>query len=161
MMKLWERLRGKREPVEPEEPRRSPRIRVPQLTAFYWDGSQPSPHAVRDISETGMYVYTRERWYPGTLILMHLQRDDVERGARERSLAVLSRAARWGTDGVGLEFVFADPQDPEKKEPVLAGGARKEEFDWFLAHLALKVGAAALVRGAKADRAEAEAVPGE
>lgn len=157
-MKLWERLRrSKPEPAEPEEPRRSPRIRVPLLTAYYWDGSRPCPHAVRDISENGMYVYTEERWYPGTLILMRLQREDCAEGSPERSVSVLSRVARAGSDGAGLEFVFADPQAAEKKEPVLSGGASKLEFDWFLAHLAHRVGALALQKGSKADRVDQDA----
>jgi len=163
-MNLWERLRRRKpEPLEPEEPRRAPRLRVPALTAYYWDGSRPMPHVVRDISESGMYIYTRERWYLGTLILMRLQREDRAEGAPERSIAVLSRVMRWGADGVGLEFVFADPEDPEKKAPPLAGGAQKPEFEWFLAHLAFKHGKTAILQGSKADRGKdetADAGPG-
>ncbi len=148
-MNLWEKLGWRR---KPEEPRRAQRLRVPNLTVYYWDGAQPSPHGVRDISESGMYIYTRERWYPGTFILMRLQREDCKEGDPERSVAVLSRVARWGADGVGLEFVFADPKAPEKETPVLAGGVEKIEFDQFLARLKTKYGEAALQKGLKADR---------
>ncbi len=153
-MNLWEKLhrRRKPEPLEPEEPRRAPRLRVPALTAYYWDGARPSPHGIRDISQSGMYIYTGERWYPGTLVLMRLQREDCSAGSPERSVAVLSRVMREGEDGVGLEFVFANPGDPEEKPPPLAGGAEKGEFDWFLAHLVRKYGEAALHQSSSVDR---------
>ena len=153
-MNLWAILHWKRKraPREMDEPRRVPRLRVPALTAYYWDGSRPLPHGVRDISQSGMYVYTDERWYPGTVVLMHLQREDCKEGTPERSIAVLARVMRWGEDGVGLEFVFANPEDSEKRSPPLAGGVEKDEFESFLAHLKFKHGEAALQRGSKADR---------
>src|ERR1019366_451978 len=55
------------------ELRQAPRHPAPGLEAFYWDGLPPSPHDVRDISSTGLYLVTDERWYPGTLVLMTLQ----------------------------------------------------------------------------------------
>ncbi len=153
-MNLGEKLRRrfKLGPREHEDPRHASRLRVPALIAYYWDGSQPSPHGVRDISESGMYIYTHEHWYSGTLILMQLQREDCEEGSPERSIAVLSRAMRWGEDGVGLEFIFADPEKPEKNSPLLAGGAEKFELERFLAHMKLKYGEGALERGSEADR---------
>jgi len=161
-MSLLEELRRrlKHEPQEPEEPRRVPRLRVAALISYYWDGDRPSPHGVRDISDSGMYVYTRERWYPGTFVLMRLEREDYGEGAPEQSIAVLSRVVRWGEDGVGLEFVFADSEALEKTSPVLAGGAERIEFEQFLAHLKSKHGEAALLKGSIADRGkETAALP--
>ncbi len=167
-MSLWERLRGKNEnkPPEPAEPRGVPRLRVAALTGYYWDGAQPLPHGVRDISESGMYIYTRERWYLGSLVLMRLDREDCDVGTAEHSIAVLARVVRWGEDGVGLEFVFADPEALEKKSAVLAGGAEKIEFEQFLAHLKSKQSESALQKGSEADRgkratAQPDADPGE
>jgi len=142
-MSLWEELRRKLKLglLHLQERRWVPRRHVPGLTSYYWDGDRPSPHGVRDISESGMYVYTRERWYPGTLVLMRLEREECEEGAPEQSISVLSRVMRWGDDGVGLEFVFANQG---KKPPQLADGAEKIEFQQFLAHLKSKYGVAAL-----------------
>ena len=61
---------------------------------------------MKDISATGLYVVTEERWYPGTLILMTLQNTHAGEEIAERSISVLSRAVRWGNDGVGLQFVL-------------------------------------------------------
>ena len=78
---------------------------VPGLAAYYWTGAAPSAHSIRDISSTGLYVVTEERWYPGTLILMTLQESDSGTQSMEQSISVHSRAVRWGNDGVGLQFI--------------------------------------------------------
>jgi PilZ domain len=154
-MSLWAELRQmlKTELHDPDEPRGVPRLRVVALTSYYWDGAEPAPHGVRDISESGMYIYTRERWYPGTLVLMRLERESAEDGAGNESISVLLRVRRWGEDGVGLEFVFEDPDDPEKSAP-LAGGAKRSEFQRFLGHLKSKQGESVQVKSSKADRSQ-------
>src|ERR1039458_8406907 len=88
--------------------RKAPRGGVPGLAAYSWTGAAPKAHSIKDISSTGLYVVTEERWYPGTLILMTLQvTGDGEEGF-EHAIVVHSRAIRWGNDGVGLQFI---PQD--------------------------------------------------
>jgi len=100
------------------DPRRAPRDPSPRLAAYYWTGSAPEAHSVRDISSTGLYVVTEERWYPGTLVLMTLQRTDDGDEVTERSVAVLSRAVRWGEDGVGLQFILPKNQDTQRNDGV-------------------------------------------
>lgn len=81
----------------------------PPLVAYYWDGGTPSAHGVRDISTGGLYLFTDERWYPGTLVMLRLQRTDTSTYARsERSIAVESKSIRWGPDGVGMKFIFPE-----------------------------------------------------
>ncbi|MGB6690348.1 MAG: PilZ domain-containing protein, partial [Terracidiphilus sp.] len=84
----------------------------------YWTGAAPQAHNIRDISSTGLYVVTEERWYPGTLVLMTLQRTDDGEEVSERSIAVMSRAVRWGEDGVGLQFILPKAQDPRRGDGV-------------------------------------------
>ena len=99
------------------------------------NGSAPVAHGIRDISSTGLYVVTEERWYPGTLVLMTLQRSDVDDELAERAIAVQSRAVRWGPDGVGLQFVLPDEQGRHcSNEPMLDSAGRKE-FERFLEQL--------------------------
>ena len=50
------------------DPRKAPRVKEPGLAAYYWNGAAPVAHGVRDISSSGLYVVTEERWYPGTLV---------------------------------------------------------------------------------------------
>ena len=117
------------------DPRKAPRVRTPGLAAYYWNGSAPLAHGIRDISSTGLYVVTEERWYPGTLVLMTLQRNDLGDEVAERSIAVQSRAVRWGPDGVGLQFVLPEEQDRRRGNAPLLDSAGRKEFERFLEQL--------------------------
>ena len=96
--------------------RRAERKPSSQLAAYFWTGSAPVRHNIRDISSTGMYLLTEERWHPGTVLMMTLQSPDAENAA-DQVIAVQSRAVRTGEDGVGLAFVL--PLDEKK---YFAGG---------------------------------------
>jgi hypothetical protein len=117
------------------DPRRAPRVPGAGLAAYYWNGSAPSSHGVRDISSSGLYVVTEERWYPGTLVLMMIQRTEGEEQVSERSIAVHSRAVRWGPDGVGLQFVLAEDKDVREGRVPLTDAAGKRELERFLEFL--------------------------
>ncbi len=110
------------------DPRRAPRVAGNGLAAYYWNGAVPAAHGIRDISASGVYVVTEERWYPGTLVLMTIQRTDVGEELQERSISVHSRAVRWGPDGVGLQFVLPDHKKDglDAKLPLLDAAGRKE-----------------------------------
>lgn len=112
------------------DPRRAPRDTSPRLAAYYWTGAAPEAHSIRDISSTGLYVVTEERWYPGTLVLMTLQRTDDGDEVTERAVAVLSRAVRWGEDGVGLQFILPKGQDSQRND-----GVDRKTLDRFLTGL--------------------------
>ena len=120
------------------DPRKAPRIKEPGLAAYYWNGAAPAAHGVRDISSSGLYVVTEERWYPGTLVLMTLQRTDHGEEYAERSIAVQSRAVRWGPDGVGLQFILTDDQDLRHGKTTMLDAASREEFELFLEQLKLE-----------------------
>jgi hypothetical protein len=95
----------------PEKERRiAPRKRWPHLAAVESEGESVAPHAVRDISTTGLYLLTEERWPLGTRVRMSLQRTDALDDASMIPTTVELRVSRWGADGVGLEFVTADAE---------------------------------------------------
>jgi hypothetical protein len=112
------------------DPRKAPREQAPGLAAYYWTGGPPEAHDVRDISSTGLYVVTEERWYPGTLVLMTLQASALGEHVEERTICVHSRAVRWGKDGVGLQFVLQKNTD----DPSM-GAADRKALDRFLQRL--------------------------
>ncbi len=117
------------------DPRKAPREPAPGLAAYYWNGAAPKAHTVRDVSSTGLYVVTEERWYPGTLVLMTLQKTDDGEKIAERAIAVLSRAVRWGNDGVGLQFVVRDENDTRNGKKLQMDAAGKKELTRFLQRL--------------------------
>jgi len=114
------------------DPRKAPRGPAPGLAAYYWTGAPPEPHTIRDISSTGLYLVTEERWYPGTLVLMTLQRTDAGEKTAEHSIHVHSRAVRWGSDGVGLQFVLPDSKEVNNGQKLLVDAVGRKELDRFL-----------------------------
>ncbi|HEX7730901.1 MAG TPA: PilZ domain-containing protein [Terracidiphilus sp.] len=83
------------------------RVATPRLIAYRWTGGNPYAHHIGDISESGLYLVTEERWIPGTKILITLQRTDTEGDKPEDAIAVETSVVRWGSDGEGLMFVCA------------------------------------------------------
>ncbi|HEY1985212.1 MAG TPA: hypothetical protein VGG85_07385 [Terracidiphilus sp.] len=115
------------------DPRKAPRNFIQGLAAYYWNGSSPQAQQVRDISRSGLYLVTEERWYPGTLILLTLQRLDGGESLAERAIPVQSRAVRWGSDGVGLEFILPDSGSVDGGS--MMNGADKQRLEQFLKSL--------------------------
>jgi len=101
-----------------KELRRAERRAGPEVVVHYWDGAAPEGRQIRDISETGAYIYTEERWYLDTIIRMVLQgyrtivRPDGTTGPAN-TICVPARVARHGSDGVAVEFIFRDDQERE------------------------------------------------
>jgi hypothetical protein len=120
---------------DPPEPRKALRAALPGLTAYFWTGGAPQPHSIRNISSTGLYVITEERWYPGTLIQMTLKKAASPGGGAESSISLLARANRWGNDGVGLGFVVRDPRNPRGKDSDHASAIDREVLNQFLARI--------------------------
>jgi hypothetical protein len=120
------------DPKKALDMRKVPREALPGVAAYYWNGATPRAHQVKDISSAGLYVVTEERWYPGTLILMTLQAKGRE---EEHSIAVNSRAVRWGNDGVGLQFIPQNVPAASTGENPLAHGVNQNELNQFLARL--------------------------
>jgi hypothetical protein len=111
----WRKKRGWLERFlssEPDDKRGALRESIPGLTAFFFTGGAPIPHGIRDVSETGIYVLTEERWYPGTVIRMTLT--DQREPTAERSFTVNAMVMRWGNDGVGLHFIFQTKKDRKR-----------------------------------------------
>jgi hypothetical protein len=120
---------------EPEEPRKAPRAVLPGLTAYFWTGGSPQPHAIRNISSTGLYVITEERWYPGTLVQMTLKKAKNGGTGTESSISLMVRANRWGNDGVGLAFVVRDPRNSRNGDAAETSAIDREDLDQFLARI--------------------------
>ncbi len=86
--------------------RRAVRLPMPGLVAYFFTGGAPRPHPIKDISVTGFYMCTTERWLPGTIVRVTLQMVDSNGDGGLDSITVHSRVVRWGPDGGGFEFVL-------------------------------------------------------
>ncbi|MFZ0745812.1 MAG: hypothetical protein WAM85_15490 [Terracidiphilus sp.] len=85
--------------------RRAERRQAPGLAACHWNGSVLKQDDIRDISCTGVYLLTNERWVPGTLVSLTLQKKFSPEEISGHRIALQAKAVRCGDDGVGLSFV--------------------------------------------------------
>ena len=120
---------------EPADPRRAPRVPIPWLGAYFFTGGKPVAYAVRDISASGLYVLTEERWYPGTVIRVTLT--DGRHPTPDRSLTAHARVMRAGNDGVGLQFVLNEDKRNARSSGIdsQVQGVDKELIELFLQRL--------------------------
>jgi hypothetical protein len=88
------------------EERAATRLSEPGLVAYFFTGGSPRPHEVKNISVSGFYMYTDERWLPGTIIRITLQILGSSGDDPRDTITVHSRVVRWGVDGGGFEFVL-------------------------------------------------------
>jgi len=92
---------------KPPERRGAERTHSPWLVAYDWSGSVTKRHDIRDISATGVYLVTEERWNPGEVVSIAFHKKDLPEENPGPGVPVQVKAIRWGTDGVGLSFVQA------------------------------------------------------
>jgi hypothetical protein len=88
--------------------RRAKRYPTPGVVAYYWTGGEPYSYHVGDMSATGLFLLTKERWAPGTLIQMTLQKQDGRINNSDSSICVLTEVVRWGENGAGFNFILTD-----------------------------------------------------
>lgn len=112
--------------------RASKRHPLPGLVAYYWTGGAPQAFHIADISNVGIYLLTDERWFPGTMILMTLQRTNTDGDDPDDFISVLTKVIRWGTDGVGLTFVPSNTVDLNSGQPLPDTGVGKKALQRFV-----------------------------
>jgi hypothetical protein len=113
------------------------RYPLPGLVAYYWTSGTPKACSVGNISSTGMYVFTDERWLPGSVIPMTLQGVSATEQDPEDWIAVLTLVVRSGPDGRGLAFVFSRSTNLFGDEIPPERVADKKALKRFLKHLKL------------------------
>jgi Flp pilus assembly protein TadG len=89
----------------PSLTKRATRHINPAIVAYYWNGGSPVPQPIKEISVTGAYLLTAERWYVGTIVTMTLERETIAPG-QATSLSVAAKVVRHVSDGVGVHFML-------------------------------------------------------
>jgi hypothetical protein len=117
---------------QPSDRRIATRHPLPGLVAYHWTGGAPKAYHVGNLSESGFYLLTEERPFPGTIVLMTLQRTDTTGENPGDSVAVRSKVVHWGADGVGLEFIFAASADSRSRMAQPDNGADQGTLNAFL-----------------------------
>lgn len=89
-----------------ESGRAAERRNVPGLIVYHITNSRQRQDEIGNISSTGVYVQTRERWFPGSLVSLTLQRLGPPERNPERRATLQARVVWRGDEGIGLEFVL-------------------------------------------------------
>lgn len=116
--------------------RRAIRYPTPGLVAYYWTGGAPHSYHVGDMSATGLFLLTKDRWAPGTLIQMTLQRQDGKTHGSENSICLLSEVVRWGEDGSGFNFVLTDYENVQSYGILPGEATDRKSVERFLVKVA-------------------------
>jgi Flp pilus assembly protein TadG len=114
-----------------EERRRSPRHADPNVVAFHWTGGEPIAHGIRNISSGGFYMVTEDKWHPGTLVTMTLQRTDLPKDAPDSSIVIQTKIVRRDEQGIAGTFLVGSGTQALQRLP----GTNKPAFLRFLARL--------------------------
>ncbi len=106
-MRFLEWLKG-----EPPQKKRAPRHTLPGMVACYWDGTGTSVHQVKDIGPSGAFVYAKESWGVGAIVVftLHATGECQDAGGPD-SISLPCRIARHGPDGVGIRFMLHVEKD--------------------------------------------------
>ncbi len=113
-------------------PKAAERLRSPEIVAYFWTGGPPHPHRIGNISVTGLYLLTRDRWLRDTVLVMNLQLKNSEGTKDGDSLSVLAKVVWSGEDGVGFQFVTSENVNLLKGQILPGKGADQKALDKFL-----------------------------
>lgn len=114
------------------DPRTTSRHATPPLVAYFWDGGCPVAHTVKNVSSSGFYLETAERWLLGTLVMMTLQRTGHDPLRADYTVIVMSKVVRYGDDGVGFSFIVAESPASAHPSGPLSQPADRRMLDKFL-----------------------------
>ena len=81
------------------------------------DAGELSLHAIRNLSATGLYLVTHDRWPIGAEINMNLHPGGATSRHALSPVTVRMRVTSWGTDGVSLEFAGAPAESSDQTSP--------------------------------------------
>jgi hypothetical protein len=123
-------LIGQSEKRKFSDRRRAERRPIPGLVAYFSLPSLPKGFEVKTISTEGFYVFTEERWPPGTSIMVSLQIINPLSQQVEAMISVQSKVIWLGSDGVG--FAFDDDPVHRNHHATVTGVEELQQLNKFL-----------------------------
>jgi hypothetical protein len=86
--------------------RRGVRMHAPGVDVHYSLGSVERCARIKNISPTGIYLCTADRWPLGTTVLLTMKDGGLGQEHTEASVRIPAKVVRYDDDGVGMEFVL-------------------------------------------------------
>jgi hypothetical protein len=102
----------------PESPRAERRI-PPGIAARYSSGAETKLGHIRNISTSGIFLETADRWPIGKVIQLTLQRENPAESPSDLEIDLQVRIVVHGQDGVGATFLLPEGLDPQLWEAVV------------------------------------------
>lgn len=102
----------------PETPRAKRRV-PPGIAARYGSGAETKLGHVRNISTSGIFLETADRWPIGKVIQLRLQREHPTESPSDLEIDVQVRIVAHGQGGVGASFLLPEGLDPQLWEAVV------------------------------------------
>jgi len=96
---------------EPAERRSAPRRNAPGCEMGHLCGDGVRAHSIRDISATGVYLQTSDRWLPGSMVPLTLQQVSEFQAEPRQSITLPGNAVRCDEDGQGFSFILPEGLD--------------------------------------------------
>jgi hypothetical protein len=85
---------------------RAERRHAPGLGAQYGVESPNLPATIKDISTSGIYLFTEKRLNTGEVVTLVLRQEGDPESSAETQFSVHAQVVRQGEDGIGLSFVL-------------------------------------------------------
>ncbi len=109
------------------ETKRAERRPAHGFVAHYRVGRSARQNDIKNISATGLFLLTEERWVPGTVVALTLQMQSPLEEISERQITVQAKTVLWGEDGVGFSFVLPDDPDARPWKFLLENAAEQSK----------------------------------
>jgi len=84
---------------------RAERRESPALVAVSWDGHTPRQSQVANLSSSGAYILTDEKWKPGEVVSLTLQRKGAIQDSARLRFTVQVKAIRRDQNGIGVTYL--------------------------------------------------------
>ena len=116
---------------------RAERRPVSELVAYHRAGDTTTLYRIGNISSSGVYLLTQERWPRGALVPITLQKLGPPEERPERRITLPAVVVRWGEGGVALSFDLPAKTDASLWETPIDGGSDRTELEEILTALRL------------------------
>ena len=104
----------------------------PGLEAIHYVGSDEEQNTIKDISATGIFLYTDRRWPSGTMIPLTLKSKHLSREGLDLQVSIQAKAVRWSNEGIGLSFVLPEGMELRLWKSELESPAEQTEPEEIL-----------------------------
>ena len=119
------------------ENRLSARLVQQGIVAYHRPNDPSTVMQVRDVSSTGFYLRTKNRWQPGHVVTLRLERSGAREDEFQSRVNIQAVAVRCDAEGVGLKWVFPDGVKFEPWDRLHTKRSDESDLQYFIRELRL------------------------